>query len=109
MVLTFTLGDPISGDTEGVTSYGVRYFDADEERGKRLGVRLSETITAYVYDNVTDTQSNYPLSVVQVRESTIVVKFNDASLGVETVGIVDAFSLLGVRDIQNGVPVTLLT
>lgn len=108
VTVTFVLGDVIPGGWEEIAAYGVYYYGADGEGGKRFGVNFSTSVSAYVFDNGSSTQSNYPASAVRFEPDVVVVTFNDASLGADEVGTIAAFSLVDLRDVQMNFPVTLL-
>jgi hypothetical protein len=108
IVVTWGLGDPIPGGAREFSGYGVYYFDPAGYRGKRLGVRFDRTRSAYVWDNASSTQANYTADAVQVTPEAVVVTFNDASLGLDLVGTIAAYSHTDGADAQVDFPVTLL-
>jgi hypothetical protein len=108
IVVTWGLGDPIPGGAREFSGYGVYYYGPDGNGGKRLGVRFSGEVVAYVWDNASATQANYPADAVAVTADAVVVTFNDADLGLDEIGTIAAFSHTDGDDVQVDFPVTLL-
>ncbi len=107
VTVTWGLGEPVSSGFE-YFGYGVDYYGADGNGGKRFGVRFRETTTAYVWDNASATQANYEADSVTVTPGSIVVHYRDADLGLKEIGTIAAFSQVDGNDQQVDLPVTLL-
>ncbi|OZD55393.1 hypothetical protein CH252_05850 [Rhodococcus sp. 06-1477-1B] len=107
IIVTWRLGDPIPGGAREFSGYGVAYYDPTGNGGKRLGVRFSGERSAYVWDNASSTQANYLAQAVEATPDAVIVTFNDASLGVDEVGAIHAWSHTDGNDQQVGFPVTL--
>ncbi|MDR6692513.1 hypothetical protein J2X55_003458 [Microbacterium sp. 1154] len=108
IVVTWGLGEPIPNGAAEFSGYGVYYYDPTGNGGKRLGVRFSQTVPAHIFDNASATHSNYGADAVRWTSDAVVVTFNDASLGLDQVGTIAAFSHVDGRDVQVDFPVTLL-
>ena len=109
VVVTFGLGEVVPPGSAEYFGYEIYYYAPDGNGGKRFGVRLSETQTsAHVWDNNSTTQANYTSDHVKVTDDAIVVTYRDASLGLEEVGTLAAFSHVAGVDLQREFPVTLL-
>ncbi len=108
VTVTWGLGEPVEvGDVE-FFGYGIYYYDPSGNGGKRLGVRFGDEITAWVFDNASATQANYEASSVTVTDEAVTVHFNDASLGLDAVGTIEAYAHVNGHDTQVELPVTLL-
>jgi hypothetical protein len=107
VTVTWGLGDSIPGDVE-FFGYGVDYYDANASNGKRFGVRFGSEPTAHVFEWSSATQANYTADSIAVTGDSIVVFYVDASIGVDELGQIEAFSHLNGQDVQTGLPVTLL-
>lgn len=107
VIVTFGLGAELTaGEYFG---YAVDCYGTDGNGGKRFGVRLSPTeVKAYVFDWQSATQANYEADSVQITDDTIVATYRDASIGLDQVGTIKAFSHMGSDDADTDVPVTLL-
>ncbi|WP_123939234.1 hypothetical protein [Curtobacterium sp. PhB137] len=107
VIVTFGLGAELTaGEYFG---YAVDYYGTDGNGGKRFGVRLSPTeVKAYVFDWESATQANYAADTVHVTDEAIVATYRDASIGVDEVGTIKAFSHMGSDDADTDVAVTLL-
>jgi hypothetical protein len=107
VIVTFGLGAELTaGEYFG---YAVDYYGPDGTGGKRFGVRLSETeVNAYVFDWQSATQANYEADAVHTTDNAIVAKYRDASIGLDQVGTIKAFSHMGSDDTDTDVPVTML-
>ncbi|RPE73820.1 MULTISPECIES: hypothetical protein [unclassified Frondihabitans] len=109
IVVTWGLGEPAEGSFQ-FFGYGLAYYGRDGNGGKRFGVRLSDTqeVTAFIFDHASATQANYTEDGVMLREDAIVVRYRDASIGLDDIGIINAYSHTNGRDRQVDVPVTLM-
>lgn len=108
--VTITWGLAEATDTEPVEyfGYGVYYYSPTGNGGKRFGVRFGEATTAWVFDNASNTQANYAADSVTLSPDAIVVRYHDASLGIDEVGTISAYAHINGRDEQVELPVTLL-
>ncbi|WP_148067729.1 hypothetical protein [Curtobacterium sp. PhB172] len=107
VIVTFGLGTELTASE--YFGYAVDYYGTDGNGGKRFGVRLSPTeVKAYVFDWEPATQANYAADTVHVTDEAIVATYRDASIGVDEVGTIKAFSHMGSDDADTDVPVTLL-
>ncbi|MFZ4893321.1 hypothetical protein ACL9RL_02605 [Plantibacter sp. Mn2098] len=108
--VTITWGIAEAVDTKPVEyfGYGMYYYDPTGNGGKRFGVRFGEATTAWVFDNASNTQANYASDSVTVSSNAIVVRYHDASLGIEDIGTISAYAHINGRDEQVELPVTLL-
>ncbi|WP_426183480.1 hypothetical protein [Microbacterium sp. TWP3-1-2b2] len=107
VTVTWGLGEVIPGDVE-YFGYGVDYHGVDGNGGKRYGVRFHETASAHVFEWASSTQANYDATNVRPLESGLVVFYPDASIGLDDVGALHAFSHLNGQDVQTDFPVTLI-
>lgn len=108
IVVRWILGEEIPGGVGAEFSgYGVAYYGTDGNGGKRLGVRFSREVSAYVWDNASSTHANYAADAVRATPHEVTVTFNDASLGVTEVGTVEAWSHIDGNDVQVNFPVQL--
>ena len=105
VTVTLGLGDPIPGEVE-YFGYGVDYFGPDGNGGKRFGVRFGSGATAHVFEWSSATQAN--AGSISYLEDGLVIFYPDASIGLEQVGKISAFSHLNGQDVQTGFPVTLI-
>jgi hypothetical protein len=108
IVVTWGLGEPIPGGAHEYSGYGVAYFGLDGNGGKRFGVRFGQERSAYVWDNASSTNANYMADAVLVTADAVIVTFNDASLGLDQVGTIEAWSHVDGKDQQVDFPVTLM-
>lgn len=107
VIVTFGLGDELTANE--YFGYAVDYYGVDGNGGKRFGVRLSPTeVKAYVFDWASATQANYEADAVQIGDDAIVATYRDASIGLDQVGTIKAFSHMGSDDADTDIPVTLL-
>ena len=107
VIVTWVLG-AIVPKVAGFFGYEVYYYGPDGNGGKRFGVRFAEKVTAHVWDNPSFTQANYEAEAVTVDGDRIVVRYNDADLGLKEIGSLAAFSHINGKDEQLEIPVTLL-
>ncbi|MFJ2980252.1 hypothetical protein ACIPEP_15480 [Curtobacterium sp. NPDC087082] len=93
LIVTWGLGEPTGGSFH-YFGYGLRYYGVDGNGGKIIGVRVSNKpeVTAFIFDNASATQSNYVEDAVTLREDAIVVRYRDASIGLDEIGIINAYS-----------------
>jgi hypothetical protein len=108
---TFDLGAPLPHDapTEWFT-YGLTLMGSEGGPVKQFGVRFSPTETkAFIFDFASTTQANYEASHVDDRGSSVVVRFVDAALGVDSIGSLSGFGTVEGKDVAVDVPVQLLT
>lgn len=108
VTVTWGLGEPVEVADVEFFGYGVYYYDPTGNGGKRLGVRFGDAITAWVFDNASATQANYEASSVTVTDEAVTVHFNDASLGLNALGTIEAYAHVNGRDTQAELAVTLL-
>lgn len=108
VVVTWGLGEPVTESPVEYFGYGVDYFGVDGNGGKRFGVRFHEKTSAYVFEWSSATQANYEADAVTVGSGVLVVRYNDASIGLTEVGEIHAFSHVNGDDSQLDLPVTLL-
>ncbi|MDQ0645603.1 hypothetical protein [Microbacterium murale] len=107
ITVTWGLGEVIPGEIE-YFGYGIDYYGVDGNGGKRYGVRFHEQATAHVFEWSSATQANYTSASITHTDERIVVFYPDASIGLEDVGTIQAFSHVNGADIQTGIPVTLM-
>lgn len=108
ITVTWGLGEPVEVGDVGFFGYGVYYYDPTGNGGKRLGVRFGDETTAWVFDNATATQANYEAPSVTAANDAVTVHFQDASLGLDAVGTIEAYAHINGHDTQVNLPVTLL-
>jgi hypothetical protein len=109
IVVTWGLGARVSTPaTPEYYGYEVVYYGPDGNGGKRLGVRFGEKVTAYIWDNADNNQSNYDAESVQEHPDALVVSYRDAGLGLAEIGPVAAYSHIDGVDDQVELPVTVL-
>jgi|GEM_PF-3915958 len=108
--VTITWGVAEAVDTEPVEyfGYGMYYYDPTGNGGRRFGVRFGEATTAWVFDNASNTQANYAADSVTISSDAIVLRYHDASLGIDEVGTISAYAHINGRDEQVELSVTLL-
>jgi hypothetical protein len=111
LVATFDLGEPAPMEEREFSGYGVDYYGPDGNGGKQLGVRhsVAEGWSAHIFEWESATQANYTADAVDVSQAAVIVRYRDATLGLDEVGTVIAFSHVDGDDVQSDVPVTLLT
>lgn len=107
VTVTWGLGDVVSGPVE-YFGYGVDYFGVDGNGGKRFGVRFHERVTGHVFEWASATQANYEPDSITASEDRIVAVYRDASIGLDEVGTITAFSHVNGKDVQTDLEVTLL-
>jgi hypothetical protein len=108
VVVTWGLGEPVTTSPVEYFGYGVDYFDVDGNGGKRFAVRFHEKPSASVFEWSSATQANYEADAVTVGSDVIVVRYNDASIGLTEVGTIHAYSHVNGEDGQVDLPVALL-
>lgn len=108
VVVTWGLGEPVTTSPVEYFGYGVDYFGVDGNGGKRFAVRFQEEPYAYVFEWSSATQANYDADAVTVGSDVIVVRYDDASIGLTEVGRIQAFSHVNGDDRQWDLPVGLL-
>ena len=109
IVVTWGLGDRIETPaTPEYFGYGVDYCGPDGNNGKRLGVRFGEKVEAYIFDFTHANQANYVADYVQELEDALIASYRDASLGVDEIGQIAAYSHVDGVDSQTQLPVTVL-
>jgi hypothetical protein len=108
VTVTYALGKEVPGAVEWA-SYGVKLFGPGGVGGKEFGVRFGpDKVSAYIFDFPSATQSNYDATCVDASESSIVVRFRDASLGIPSVGSSSGWSAVNGKDSATDVPVVVL-
>jgi hypothetical protein len=109
VVVTFALGEPVPGPVEWAT-YAAQVYNPNGDGGKQFGVRLGiEKTSAHIADfGSRTTQANYDGSYVEISDSTIIVRYRDASLGVSLGGTSRAFLAINGQDVNTDVPVTVI-
>ena len=108
IIVTWGLGEPTAGRPQ-YYGYGLAYYGPDGNGGKILGVRVSKTeVTAFMFDNASATQANYTEDAVTLREDAVVVRFRDASIGLDAVGVISAYSHINGVDRETGVQVSMV-
>lgn len=107
----FDLGDPFSLDVPADWfTYGLTLANSSGGPVKQFGVRFSPTETkAFIFEFKSATQANYDAAYVDIRGSSVVVKFVDAALGVDSIGSLTGFGTVEGEDVSVDVPVQLLT
>lgn len=108
VTVTWGLGEPVNATAVEYFGYGMYYYDPSGNGGKRFGVRFSRATTAWVFDNASATQANYDAESVTVTPDSVVVRYRDASLGLDEIGTIGAFAHINGDDEQEEIPVTLL-
>ncbi|MFI8633537.1 hypothetical protein ACIGEP_13160 [Microbacterium sp. NPDC077663] len=78
------------------------------DRVRRFGVRIQDGASAYVFEWTSATEANYGPEAITVHDDRIVVRYRDASLGLDAIGTIRAFSHINGNDVQANLPVTLL-
>lgn len=107
VIVTWTLGDPVPAESVEYFGYGVDYYGADGNGGKRLGVQFHSKTSAFVLDWSSATQANYEAESVTLADGLMIVHYRDADIGVSDVGLIQAFSHVNGDDMQTKLPVTL--
>lgn len=107
VAVTWGLGDVVPGPVE-YFGYEVFYYGVDGNGGKRFGARFGEKATAHVWDNASSTQANYDGDCITIEEDSMVVIYRDASLALEEIGTIAAFSHINGQDAQTNLAVALL-
>ncbi|MBF4632729.1 hypothetical protein ITJ42_16030, partial [Clavibacter michiganensis subsp. phaseoli] len=107
---TFHLGDPIEkGAGAESFTYGLAVAGRDGGATKHFAVRLSgDQRSAFVFDFNSNTQANYNGSHVDVHDTSIVVRFPDATLGLHWSGSLTGFSTVEGDDVTVEAPVQVL-
>jgi len=108
VIVTWGLGEPARVADVEYFGYELYYYAPDGTGGKRFGVRFHEKTTAHVWDHASSTQANYHSDSVTVSDDSIVVRYQDADLGIGDVGTIAAFSYVNGVDTPVDIPVTLL-
>ena len=108
VTITWGIAEAVEAEPVEHFGYDMYYYDPIGNGGKRFGVRFGEATTAWVFDNASNTQANYAADSVTVSSNAIVVRYHDASLGIEDVGTISAYTHINGRDEQVELPVTLL-
>lgn len=107
VTLHLGLGEVIPGPVE-YFGYGVDYYGIDGNVGKRYGVRFAEVASAHVFEWSSSTQANYTDASVTPIQDALIVFYPDASIGLDEVGTIKAFSHVNGQDVQTELPVTLI-
>lgn len=108
VTVTWGLGGQVDASAVEFFGYGVYYYDPSGNGGKRFGVRFGTATTAWVFDHASSTQANYDADSVTISPDSIVVRYRDASLGLDEIGTIAAYAHIDGNDVQIEVPVTLL-
>ncbi len=106
VTVTLGLGDEIPVDAE-YFGYGIDYYDRDGNEGKRLGVRFGpDGAAALIFEWSSATQAN--AGRISYLEHGIVITYPDASLGLDQIGSIHAFTHVNGDDVQTGQQVTVV-
>lgn len=106
VLVTLALGEEILGDAE-YFGYGIDYYGIDGSGGKRFGVRFGNGgVTAPIFEWSSATQANAG-NVVQLDDGLVII-YPDASLGVDEVGSIHAFTHVNGDDVQTDQEVTVV-
>lgn len=108
VTVTWGLGDPVEAQRVEYFGYGLLYYDLMGNGGKRFGVRFSASASAWVFDNESATQANYEADAIAVTPDAVVVRYNDASLGLDEIGTIAVYAHVNGDDAQVDLPVALL-
>lgn len=84
-----------------------RRFQRRSGEAVRCAVLPTET-KAFIFEFESATQANYDAAFVDDRGSSVVVKFVDAALGVDSIGSLTGFATVEGEDVSIGVPVQIL-
>lgn len=104
VIVTWGLGAAL--DPASYHGYGIDYYG---NGGKRFGVRFTANdATAHVFEWASGTQANYTADAITHTDTTLTIHYRDASIGLDTVGTINAFAHRDGTDTQVDVPVTLL-
>jgi hypothetical protein len=111
VIVTWGLGE-VAAQRFDVFGYELAYFGLDGNGGKRLSVKVhaSGEVTASVWDNESNTNANYGADAVTLRADAAVVRYRDASIGLEKegIGVISAYRHIDGRDQETSVQVSLM-
>lgn len=106
VIATFGLGDVIPGDVD-FFGYGIDYYGADGNGGKRFGVRFAgDTASPLIFEWSSATQAH--AGHITYLEDGIVIVYPDASIGLAEIGAAYAFAHTNGVDVHTEARVTVV-
>lgn len=106
VTLTLGLGDEIPGEVD-FFGYGIDYYGPDGNGGKRFGVRFGAgEASTLVFEWSSATQGN--AGSIFYLEDGLMIVYPDASIGMDEIGSIHAFTHVNGDDVQTNQHVTVL-